>query len=102
MPAAGTYICSTLCFTRAAKTSNHIPSSLGLYLHGNGVKRRVISTMAGFGLCVSYNTISRNAEQISEAAKESFIHSDSSGSSDADTHCSYGAAARRMTFLSGK
>jgi len=72
-------LCSILCFTRAANTSNHIPSSLGLYLHGSGVKRRVISTMAGFGLCVSYNTISRNAEQIGKAAKERLIHSDFSG-----------------------
>jgi hypothetical protein len=78
-------LCSVLCFTRAAKSSNHIPSPLGLYLHGNGVKRRVISAMAGLGLCVSYNTISRNMEQISEAAKESFIHSNFNSGSDADT-----------------
>jgi len=75
---------SILCFTHAAKTSNYIPSSLGIYLHGNGVKRRVISTMAGLGLCTSYNTILRNMEQISEAAKESFIHNDFGSGSDAD------------------
>lgn len=76
---------SILCFTRAAKTSNYIPSSLGIYLHGNGVKRRVISTMAGLGLSVSYNTILRNMEQISDAAKEGFIQRDFGSSSGADT-----------------
>lgn len=77
-------LCSILCFTRAAKTSNYIPSFLGLYLHGSGVKRRVISTVAGLGLCVSYNTTSRNIEQISETTKESLIHSDFIRGSDAD------------------
>jgi hypothetical protein len=76
---------SILCFTHAAKTSNYIPSCLGIYLHGNGVKRRVISTMAGFGLCISYNTISRNMEQLSETSKESFICRNFGSSSNADT-----------------
>jgi hypothetical protein len=66
-------ICFILSFSCAAKTSNYIPNLIGLYLHGNGVKRRVISTLAGFGLCVSYKTISHNIEQINEAAKERLI-----------------------------
>jgi hypothetical protein len=76
-------LCSVICFTRTAKTSNFIPSSLGLYLQGSGVKRRVLSTMAGLGLCISYNTIARNMEQINEAAKES--NGDFCNSSNTDT-----------------
>jgi hypothetical protein len=76
---------SILCFTYAAKTSNYIPSSLGIYLHGNGVKQQVISTMAGLGLSVSYNMILHNVEQISDAAKESFIQRDFGSGSGADT-----------------
>jgi hypothetical protein len=41
--------------------------------------------MAGLGLSVSYNTILRNMEQISDAAKEGFIHRNFGSSSGADT-----------------
>ena len=40
--------------------------------------------MASLGLCIRYNTVLHKVEEISEAAKESFI-SDCGSGSDANT-----------------
>jgi hypothetical protein len=51
-------IISMLCFSRAKKQYNLFPSILNIYLLGSGVKRWVIETLAGLGICYGYYTAS--------------------------------------------
>jgi hypothetical protein len=52
-------VVSMLSYARAKKTSNFIPSLLGMSLSTSGVKRRVVSVLHGLGICPSYKTGSR-------------------------------------------
>jgi hypothetical protein len=63
------FITSMVCHSRAMKKSNRIHSLLDLYLHGAEVKRRVIDTCSGMGLCHSYSTGARLVHSIAENAK---------------------------------
>ena len=47
-------ITSIVCHSRAKKRSNYLSSMLDAYLIGSGVKRRVVETLSGLGLCHSY------------------------------------------------
>ena len=59
-------ITSIMCHSRAKKSSNYFSSMLDSYLIGSGVKRRVIETLAGFGLCHSYKQGNRLMKQVAE------------------------------------
>lgn len=41
---------------------------MGIYLHSMGVKSRVINTLAGLGVGVSYDTVRRHLGDIAEIA----------------------------------
>ena len=64
-------ITSILCNSHARNSSNCLQRKIGIYLHSMGVKRRVISTLAGFGVCETYKTINEENHQIAARAKES-------------------------------
>jgi len=65
-------IASICCYSRGRIASNYLQNLFGLYLEGSGVKRRVISTIQGFGLSVCHSTILKAAEKLNEASKERF------------------------------
>ncbi|KAI1647509.1 uncharacterized protein F4817DRAFT_336894 [Daldinia loculata] len=50
----------------APKQSNFLPLSMGIYLHSNKVPRRVIDTLARFGICSGYKSIMRQLGQKPE------------------------------------
>lgn len=60
---------SIACSSRAKKQSNFMLSWLDIYFHGSGVKRRVIETLAGLGVCHSYSQGNRLMEQLKERSK---------------------------------
>ena len=61
-------VTSMVCFSRALKTSNTLPSCVGIYLQGSGVHRRVIETLAGLGICHTYHHINSLMDDISKRA----------------------------------
>ena len=63
-------VTALVCHTRARDTSNWFSKVFGVYLHGSGVKRRVINVISGLGLCDSYNSINTVITQIAQAARE--------------------------------
>ena len=62
-------ITSILSLGYAQKSANCFARVLGIYLHGSGVRRRVISTLQGLGLVESYQTIHQTIKGISELSK---------------------------------
>jgi hypothetical protein len=62
-------ITSIICSSQASKNSNFFPSLVDIYLVGSGVKRRVIETLSGFGICHSYKTASSALTKIAESAR---------------------------------
>jgi hypothetical protein len=62
-------ITAIICRCRARGTANFLPKTLGIYLHGSGVKRRVIEVLAGLGICDSYQPINQMISNIAEYAK---------------------------------
>jgi hypothetical protein len=63
------FIASILAFSRAPRLSNKFPRKLGLYLHGMGVKRRVLQVISGLGACEKYSTILHYADKLAEQSK---------------------------------
>ncbi|KIV98311.1 uncharacterized protein PV09_09843 [Verruconis gallopava] len=63
-------ITSIVCHSRAKKQSDYLHGWLDIYLHGSGVKRRVIETLAGFGLCHSYTQVNRRMNALTTVAKD--------------------------------
>lgn len=63
-------VTALVCHTRARDSSNWFSKVFGVYLHGSGVKRRVIDVISGLGLCGSYNNINEVITQIAQAARE--------------------------------
>jgi hypothetical protein len=59
-------ICSILASTFAPRKSNNFPMLIGLYLHAMGVKRRVISLLAGLGINPSYQTIMERRKELAD------------------------------------
>jgi hypothetical protein len=62
-------ITSMVCFSRARNTSNHLSSSLDLYLLGSGVHRRVIEVLSGLGICHSYHHANSLMNKIADNAR---------------------------------
>jgi hypothetical protein len=63
-------IISILCFTQHKITSTGFQTTLGLYLHSNGVKRQQMDLLSRLGLTVSYNTIIGLIKEQSTQAAE--------------------------------
>jgi hypothetical protein len=62
-------ITSIVCASQAKKTSNFFQSLLDIYLIGSGVKRRVIETLSGFGICHSYKTANERLKSVADSAR---------------------------------
>jgi hypothetical protein len=62
-------ITSIVCASQARKTSNFFHSLLDIYLIGSGVKRRVIETLSGFGICHSYKTANKRLQSVADGAR---------------------------------
>ncbi|KAI2473770.1 hypothetical protein F4781DRAFT_378764 [Annulohypoxylon bovei var. microspora] len=76
-PVAKAYMITALFLSCYAPRSNFLPLSIGMYLHSNGVQKRVITTLALFGVCASYQSIMGNLDQM---AKQSRVRLNSQGS----------------------
>lgn len=59
-------ICSILASTFAPRKSNNLPTLIGLYFHAMGVKRRVISFLAGLGINSAYKTIMDRRKELAD------------------------------------
>jgi hypothetical protein len=66
-------ITAILCRCRAQKTANFLAKTMSVYLHGSGVKRRVIEVLAGLGICDSYKHVNQMISSIAEDAKVSIF-----------------------------
>lgn len=66
-----TMICSIIAFTGAPRKFNQFNYILGIYLHSMGVKRRVMSTLAGLGIIPTYPTIVNRYSELTELGKVS-------------------------------
>jgi hypothetical protein len=64
-------ICSILASTFAPRKSNNFPTLIGLYLHAMGVKRRVISFLAGLGINSAYKTIMDRRRELADLGQVS-------------------------------
>lgn len=62
-------VTSIICHSRAPQQSNFLTSALTLYLVGSGVKRRVVETLSGLGICYSYQQANRMVNQIAKESK---------------------------------
>ena len=61
-------ITSIACHSRHQKRSNFLQTSLDIYLLGSGTKRRVMDSIAGFGLCHSYFTANAMMQKLQSRA----------------------------------
>lgn len=62
-------ITAFVCHAQSKKSSSFFQTLLSVYLHGSGVKRRVLDTLHGLGICHSYNTINRRMEKVATEAR---------------------------------
>ena len=62
-------VTAMVCHTRARTASDWFSKVFGVYLHGSGVKRRVIDVISGLGLD-SYKTVNAIITQVAQAARE--------------------------------
>jgi hypothetical protein len=67
------FITALLCRCRAQHTASFLAKSIGIYLHGSGVKRRVLELLAGLGICDSYKTVHQMTSNIAGNAKASAL-----------------------------
>ncbi|KAH6988806.1 hypothetical protein BKA56DRAFT_476293, partial [Ilyonectria sp. MPI-CAGE-AT-0026] len=61
-------IISILCFSQRQNTCTGFQTTLGLYLHSQGVKRRQLELLSHLGLVVSYGTVIRAIKEQSARA----------------------------------
>jgi hypothetical protein len=61
--------CALLTGTMAPRKSNSLRKTAGLYFHSMGVKRRVLSVLAGLGITDSYQATQRAREEVADQAK---------------------------------
>jgi hypothetical protein len=64
-------ICAIMAHYRGPITSNSFQIMLGLHLHSMGVKRRMISLLAGLGVTLSYKSIISYVDQLATLAEVS-------------------------------
>ncbi|KAF9945827.1 hypothetical protein BGZ70_003540 [Mortierella alpina] len=65
LPVIGSIVATTFC-----RTSNYLQVEMGLYFYSAGCTRKVIDTLHGTGLCVSFSTINRLLEDLTKNAKK--------------------------------
>src|SRR5271155_2794375 len=63
-------IISILCFSQHRNTCTGFQTTLGLYLHSNGVKRQQMNLLSRLGLTISYQTIIRLIKEQSVRAAD--------------------------------
>lgn len=66
-------VTSLVCHSHAKQQSNFLASVLDMYLHGSGVKRRVIESLSGLGICHSYIEANRRIKAVANSAKVRFV-----------------------------
>jgi len=66
-------ITSIVCHSRAKKRSSFLSSVLDVYLIGSGVKRRVIETLSGLGICHGYHQANRLMGKIAKEAEVRYL-----------------------------
>jgi hypothetical protein len=62
-------ITSMICMSQSKQKSNFLSCMLDMYLIGSGVKRRVVETLSGLGICHSYHAANRLRQKIASSAK---------------------------------
>lgn len=62
-------ILAVICHSRHPMSSNFLPSLMDTYLHGSGVKRRVVELLSGLGVCHRYTSGNRLLNEIAILAK---------------------------------
>jgi hypothetical protein len=62
-------IISILCFSQRQNTYTGFQTTLGLYLHSNGVKRQQLELLSRLGLVVSYDTVIRTIKAQSSRSE---------------------------------
>jgi hypothetical protein len=62
-------VLALLCHKLRPKKANNIQTVLGLYLYQGGARRRVIDLFCQCGLTVSYKTLQRRMENLTDEAK---------------------------------
>jgi hypothetical protein len=65
-------ITSMICSAQAKTRSNFFASIIDIYLMGSGVKRRVIETLSGLGICHSYSKANKVLHTVSNTARVRF------------------------------
>ena len=63
-------ILSHISYARAPRTSNNLPTAIGLCIHGGGVQARTIDLCHKIGLCEGYKTILRVSKEVSGVHQE--------------------------------
>ena len=62
-------ITSMICLSQARNQSNFFATIIDIYLIGSGVKRRVIETLSGLGICHSYSKTNKVLHDVADAAR---------------------------------
>ena len=62
-------ITSMICLSQARNQSNFFATMIDIYLIGSGVKRRVIETLSGLGICHSYWKANKALHDVADAAR---------------------------------
>jgi hypothetical protein len=55
--------------SQSKQKSSFFPGMLDIYLAGSGVKRRVVETLSGLGICHSYHTANRLLKKVASNAE---------------------------------
>jgi hypothetical protein len=63
-------ILSHISYARAPRTSNSLPTAIGLCLHGSGVQARTINLCHTIGLCGGYKTTLKVSKEVSKVHQE--------------------------------
>lgn len=66
-------ITAMICHSQRIQTSNFLMTTLSMYLGSSGVKRRVIDTLAGLGICYGYGTTLGLINQLAIKASVSVV-----------------------------
>ncbi|KAF2669316.1 hypothetical protein BT63DRAFT_440007 [Microthyrium microscopicum] len=61
-------ITAIILHRRSRETNNYLAATLGVYLLGSGVKRRVMDLLAALGVCTGYKTALRHMKKVSRRA----------------------------------
>jgi hypothetical protein len=62
-------ITSMICLSQARNQSNFFATIMDIYLIGSGVKRRVIETLSGLGICHSYSKANNVLHDVANIAR---------------------------------